>query len=645
MNQEIDDFFQFLAEGYQSEDSYFSKAYNSVYDFITLNPIEQSLNYIFDRIHFLFQNLISQTLSDDSIDHYNQIVRISQKFKENKIRIRTLFSIIEKFSKLSLTEKTDMTFISLLRSSVNFDFLCSTFLEAYNSFHFISNIDMAGFSDLILVSKLIHFTYYDKKDELFQRLIEHTSETSEQFLNQIEIKDISEYITNLIQYLDVEQTLLFNLFSLPFATKAFQVSYNIITSSNQKVNEIKQELKKSCQIRNYSFVLDYYHLITFYEPSNEKLTFFSDSICEQITNESPLLNDLQQSIPFYNELYNKLNNIVLTKKYDRCIAELLNKNNKNIMKALFSSISKIAQGISCDIFHLLPIISRIENKNEFELLYAYHITKRIVPPTEKQIEKEKNILNQIKSSSSSYDFSNVFKLLHEAKTSIERHIGPVFICHSTLWPFRPPFPKCDAFTSICQEITEKYRKFFPNRILTFPFDSWVVSIKNTQRNYFLSGNAVQAQVLLHFNKHSSINQDSLSPLIMDYQLKPVLNSLSSDKLPILLKQENLNIVEYILNDKFRHKQPLTKLPSCAFAKKSAPKDVTKAKNEQMNATIMHIMKEKRIMKYSELESSIIEKMSDRYYVTPDEFRIRINDLKAREFIQNAEDPSFLVYVP
>ena len=87
------------------------------------------------------------------------------------------------------------------------------------------------------------------------------------------------------------------------------------------------------------------------------------------------------------------------------------------------------------------------------------------------------------------------------------------------------------------------------------------------------------------------------------------------------------------------------MPIPASVYKTVQKDVVQAKNDQIDATIAKMMKEKRVMKYIEFESAVIEKMSNRCRVLPDEVKNRVNELIAREFIQMNDEDNSIVYLP
>ena len=100
-----------------------------------------------------------------------------------------------------------------------------------------------------------------------------------------------------------------------------------------------------------------------------------------------------------------------------------------------------------------------------------------------------------------------------------------------------------------------------------------------------------------------------------------------------------------MNRNFKNKSKVLKLPIPASVYKTVQKDVVQAKNDQIDATIAKMMKEKRVMKYIEFESAVIEKMSNRCRVLPDEVKNRVNELIAREFIQMNDEDNSIVYLP
>lgn len=655
----MDEFIDSLISSINQDDtkniSYSYQVYPNINKLVTTNPTENIIQNLGDRIENHFQDFIIEINSNQSFIPFMRYAIISKEFRRYKKITTNVFLIIQRYTDgcFLLKREIDQLFIRIFQSLTDFDELLLSFFEKLDAFHFTDFKLIPEFKDLVLVSKLIHFCYYNKNNEnreiISNTLIKETEKSARSFIQKISESNPIEFINLVNQYLNTEESLLKELFYNQNVNESLTNIYNYFITVNSSISDsINDQIKDSCKKHDKSFIIDYYKFISFRSPTEDLLLSISETIHDQIKVESiESITDFGSSISFYNELFDSINNPFLTRKYNRQMIEFINNEKKTIFKELISFISNKALS-NPDISPIMSILGKIESKNEFELIYTRHVTRRIVPPTEKQIEKEKSIVSQIKSSSSSssFDFTNLMNLLKEASQSIERGIGSVLICHSSVWPFKPPFSNCTYFDSITTEIKEKYSKLNPCRNLTFPFDSWIVVVKDTVNNFFMSGNAVQAQVFLYLNNHEIVHKDSFSPSISSAQMTSVLKSLSSKKMQILVeKQDSNETIYFSINRNFKNKFHTLKLPIPTFVFKTVQKDMIEAKNNQIDAAATKLMKEKRMMNYSDFESEIIERLSDRFRVTPDEVKNRLNVLIAREFIEMNEEDNSLVYLP
>ncbi|OHT17518.1 hypothetical protein TRFO_02564 [Tritrichomonas foetus] len=643
----------------------FSKAYSIAFYAATSSPCD-FLSYLSNKITIFFHTSIKSTIENDQITEVQKLVLIYDEYLYLKKTFLHLFAFLEKYSPyksnvtsnetsnytLSLLAFIDEIFQRIFKNLICFEHYCSAFLNHLEKFHFSNISENLEFDQLFKISR-IYFLVFEDRNEEFIHLLNHSCENSAKFFAEY-MKDSTpfEIVECFTKYLNDEKMLLNTLFNNLdfFVNSSLKLVYYIFNDlSSPHYSEISKQIKESSKIRDLSFIVDYFKLITInsvYEPPSEEiLTAFSNCIHEQILQESLEIPDLGNVVSFYNELFETLNSPFLMSKYNRQITEFINKDNRKMIKDLILYINKVALTSNPNLSNILTVLRRIENKNEFEMIHSRHVTKRLLPLSEKQIEREKSIVSQIKTSSNSYEFVQLTKLLDEARKSIERHIGPVLVAHSSCWPFQQPFPRCKYFDEACKEISTKYKKLYPNRLITFPFDSWAVSVKDTYKNFTMAGNAVQGEVLLYLNEHPSISLDSLAPFITIEQLTPIIKSLASNKYPVLI-ESNINEKSiYKVNPKFKPKHAFIKLPVPGIAAKTVSKDTALAKNEAIDAAIIKLMKGNRSSPYTEVENRITIQLSDRYRIVPSEIRNRINSLISRNFLEMSETENEIIYVP
>ena len=688
----------------------FANSYSVIYETINSRSIEQIREIIVTKIddHFAFN--IQEIHKSEIFDDIGKILKIYSDFKIFKKRIIHLFKVIERYndSELSLNKIIDEKFIQHFTLLWSLEQYQEIFLKYFDQFHFKQlNKETDSFKALMMLSELLYFAYEQytsneniktERINLLNNICNICLNSGKSFLETINGTDISEIVDNMIQYIDVEKELLFLLFDECAAIFSLLNIYALFT--NSMIQDIENQIQESCKKRESEFIKKYYKLISYIDTfdlslfkkyyisdlnpalnleminsnldlyseilNEKKLKRFSEAIHQCIKNESIEIPSIGETISFYNDLYSNLNCVFLTKLYNRQVADHINQDTKKVIRDLILYINKSANSEIKKSEHdeetsipeldiIKPVLQRIENKSDFELIYSRHVTYRLLPLNPKQIKKERELMEQIKCSSSSFEFKNLDHLLNDATSSLDHHFGPVLITSTSFWPFPPPFPRCKSFQAICNDIKGKYLKIYPNRILSFPFNSWVMTIKDTLNkagnfNVSFIGNGVQAEILLYFNEHKFIFCNAFEPHISSEQLSSALKSLSSKKYPILLEQlvdENDKNSEkkYILNSKFKPKRPFIKLPIPMMLTQKSSVDQILAKNEAIDACVIKIMKGNRSMKYNDMEVEVIESLRDRYAITHDEIRGRVLNLESREFIEFNENEKNIIYIP
>lgn len=361
------------------------------------------------------------------------------------------------------------------------------------------------------------------------------------------------------------------------------------------------------------------------------------SVLKEIEQESTSLSKLPEILRFYisvKELF--MCEKSMAAKIETHLENLVNRDNKRVLKELVAKIHEIALTESPNIMDLAQVLQYFCEKSKYILYHIQYCAKRLTLYREKQISKERAIMSQLSDISSNFELGDLGSLINQAAKSVELHIeDALFICQSA-WPYKPPFPSPVSLKSISAEITTRYRKIQPNNILRFPINYWVVRVRDTRHmvNYMATG--VQAEALVYLNTHRFASDSVLEPDIPSSFMEAALKSLVS-RVPLLMVQsENV----YVLNEDYKPDKigGTIQLPTPRMTKEvDKAFDVVSQKNALLEAEIVRIMKSRIILRISELESQVRSALSNRCTVTEDEFRKRIEDVKARGYLEEIKN--------
>lgn len=180
--------------------------------------------------------------------------------------------------------------------------------------------------------------------------------------------------------------------------------------------------------------------------------------------------------------------------------------------------------------------------------------------------------------------------------------------------------------------------------------NWISSLgscnlnaKFTQKNIELIVSTYQAALLLLFNNTETLSYSEVKDQLnlADDDVLRLLHSLSCSKYKILVKEPNTKTVSpkdsFSFNLKFTDKMRRIRVPLPPMdEKKKIIEDVDKDRRFAIDASIVRIMKSRKVLAHQQLVTECVEQLSKMF--KPD-FRVikkRIEDLISREYLERDE---------
>lgn len=630
--------------GYMSTSSFykisFENTYKIIYDASTLTPLNNFIEFLINHVRQYFETNIQQHLASnvDDLSKLNSIFHDYQFY--SKVFTQSFTTTERMHGNYSFGKEIRSIFIDEFKRFFQFHFVVHTYIDelqvmresrSYKSFE--------RFSYLENVSLLIRLVYSNKESEYSEEVCKSTHEFTQSFVINTEP---CNFVEDSLQLLDNEKSVSMVLYNQKMANDVVLTTYTSLMNRNTKAFQYcLQQITQDCKSRETSFISLFYSLVCYFNPSQETLDELSKSIRNQLDNESVEIPQLGDVVDWYDKLVSNVfkNKAEIKAAYDTNVVSFVNRSSNQLLKDL---VRFIAQSIKDDkdIKQIQPVLSRLIRKSELEILHIRNVTRRLIPLKKDKIEKEREIMQQIKASSAFYDMKSLSTMLHEADQSMENHIGPVLIVQSGIWPFRQPYPQPINLFPTCTKIENDYSRLFPNRILKFPIDSWQLNIKDNVRNLAFVCNGLQAEVFLFLNSHRSIKTDMLEPQISQRHLRCVLASLSNLKLPILKCTDE----EYFVNPGFKNKKQIIRIPRPIYNEQASVEvQNQKVRDDALDAFIVRTMKGKRFLSMIDLDEQIRVFMANRFQIDNKIIHDRIQSLIANGFIEMNND--YVKYVP
>lgn len=618
--------------------------YTEGYKILYLTLSTTNLNFFIDKIcekipdHFI--SIISEF--NDEKDNITKFSNIWNRFKFYDKCFLNFFKIAERYlNDFCFSSFLDEHFAKIFKNYFDFDLLSNCFISEFNLFHNSEITKKQRVFEVKNLSSLIFFVYKEKNYE-FQKLIkDNLLFFTDEFLNLNSSLNPPELCQEILKYFFLENKYLYFLFQENYAKNFLLSIYQkIINPELEQIKKCFNYLSEACKLKDIEFLSNFYQLINIFQPTQNALKMFSDAIRLQIESEPKDISSCIHSIQWYNNLVHISfkDNPFIYNKIQKGITSLINNDTKTTLKNLSQYINK-AFKTDGNIKEIQPILRYLMNKTEFEMLHLRNIIRRILPLSYKKIDKELIISEQIKESSPNFDTKTIESFLSDAKASLSLHIGDVLITRLKIWPFRTSSSEPIYLSTVTNELSAKYKSLFPGRILSFPIQFWVISIKWISNSNVFIANGIQTEIIMYLNENLFIQSDSLEPQISSKILLDWLETLSSNKFPLLLKKEN----SYIINHDFKPSKKILKLPQNVAHSYDSQEKIRAMRIDSIDSAIVRIMKSKRLLKILELEKEVLEFVSQRFLVNNSDIRERLAFLEKRNYVKIKDEKIY--YIP
>ncbi|KAL4554120.1 hypothetical protein LXL04_039760 [Taraxacum kok-saghyz] len=233
----------------------------------------------------------------------------------------------------------------------------------------------------------------------------------------------------------------------------------------------------------------------------------------------------------------------------------------------------------------------------------------------------------------------------------------VNVLTSNLWPsYKPSEIKLPEEMVKCIQVYDRfYQTETKGRKLTWIFSLGTCHVigKFDQKEMELIVTTYQACVLSLFNSSDLLSYDKIKTQLdlPDKTVARLLHSLSCTRYKILLKDPNtktLSPTDYFkFNSKFTSSKSTIKipLPRVDDESKKATVDVVKERPFVIEASIVRIMKTKRVLLYQQLVIECIEQLKDQFKPDRKAIKKKLEDLITRDYLErDKQDPNLIRYL-
>jgi cullin 1 len=322
---------------------------------------------------------------------------------------------------------------------------------------------------------------------------------------------------------------------------------------------------------------------------------------------------------------------------------------------------------------VVKLLPHISDKNLFAEFYRKKLARRLLFNQSANEDLEKSTLAKLKQQCGGQFTSKMegmvtdLTLARENRTGFEEylHSNPnvnpgmdltVTVLTTGFWPSYKSFDlNLPAELVKCVEVFKGfYETKTKNRKLTWIFSLGTCNIvgKFEPKVIELVVSTYQAALLLLFNTADRWSYSEIfTQLNLNHDdLVRVLHSLSCAKYKILVKEPNTNTVlpndTFEFNSKFTHRMRRIKIPLPPMDEtKEVIEDVDKDKRYAIDATVVRIMKSRKVLRHHELVVECVEQLENMFKPDIRAIKKRIEDLITRDYLErDKENLSMIRYL-
>ncbi|ORZ13252.1 Cullin [Absidia repens] len=314
------------------------------------------------------------------------------------------------------------------------------------------------------------------------------------------------------------------------------------------------------------------------------------------------------------------------------------------------------------------------DKDVFERYYKQHLAKRLLFNRSVSDDAERGMLGKLKRECG-YQFTNKLegmfndmRLSAEMNTQFKEHRERaakkvqvetvVTVLTSTFWPMNlSALPKCvmpAKAMSACRAFEQFYFSRHSGRRLTWQSQMGTADIKAQFKSskHILNVSTYAMFVLLLFNDIEADDSISLEEIqeqtnIPASDLTRTLQSLACAKYKILLKNEKGRDIQsgerFKVNNGFTANLARIKVQSLAtkvesdVERKQTQDKVDEERQHQIEAAIVRIMKNRKLMEHNALITEVTQQLAPRFMPNPVMIKKRVEALIDREYLQRSPD--------
>ncbi|XP_058200172.1 cullin-1-like [Rhododendron vialii] len=365
--------------------------------------------------------------------------------------------------------------------------------------------------------------------------------------------------------------------------------------------------------------------------------------------------------------------VFCNKKVSGCSsAELLASFCDNILKK--GGNEKLSdEAIEETLDKVVKLLAYISDKDLYAEFYRKKLSRRLLFDKSANDDHERIILTKLKQQCGGQFTSKMegmvtdLTLARDNQNRFEEYLGnnpnanpgidfSVTVLTTGFWP---SYKSCDlslpAEMVKCVEVfKEFYRTITKHRKLTWIYSLGTCNIngKFVPRPIELIVGTYQAAALLLFNQSDRLSYSEIKTQLnlADDDLVRLLQSLSCAKYKILIKEPNTKTVtpndNFEFNSKFTDKMRRIRIPLPPVdERKRVVEDVDKDRRYSIDASIVRIMKSRKVLGHQQLVMECVEQLSRMFKPDFKAIKKRIEDLITRDYLErDKENPNMFRYL-
>ncbi|KMT20271.1 hypothetical protein BVRB_1g002750 [Beta vulgaris subsp. vulgaris] len=353
-------------------------------------------------------------------------------------------------------------------------------------------------------------------------------------------------------------------------------------------------------------------------------------------------------------------------------AELLATFCDNILKK--GGSEKLSdEAIEDSLEKVVKLLAYVSDKDMFAEFYRKKLSRRLLFDKSANDDHERSILTKLKQQCGAQFTSKMegmvtdLTLGRENQTHFEEYLeqnpnaNPGLDLNVTVLTtgFWPSYKSSDLnLPSEMVRCVEAFKQFYQTKTKHRKL-SWVYSLGSCNINGKFGPKTIelivgtyQAAALLLFNTADRLSYAEISTQLnlADEDLVRVLQSLSCAKYKILLKEPNTRTVSHTdhfsFNSGFTDRMRRIRIPLPPMdERKKIVEDVDKDRRYAIDASIVRIMKSRKVLGYQQLITECVEQLSRMFKPDFKAIKKRIEDLITRDYIErDKENPQLFRYL-